>query len=181
VNVLVTTASREGATREIAEAIGRTLSARGLHITVAAPNEIADVDAFDAFVIGSAIYTGHWLAPATEFVKHHAETLSRHPVWLFSSGPVGDPKRKLVQKMTADPVELPQLQELTGAREHRIFAGKLAGERLHGLQRLALLVFRGIEGDWRDWTEIERYAATIADGLAATTQQTPQPRMRETV
>jgi menaquinone-dependent protoporphyrinogen oxidase len=164
-NVLVTAASQQGSTLGIAEAIGRTLRARGLDTTVAAPDEIVDVAAYDAFVIGSAIYAGHWLEPATTFVHRLAPTLAQRAVWLFSSGPVGDPKRNLVQKMTADPVELPQLLALTNAREHRILAGKLTGKGLPGPQRLSLLIFRGIEGDWRDWATIERWAGEIADSL----------------
>ena len=164
-NVLVTAASKQGATHGIAEAIGRTLSDRGLDVTVAAPEEIVDVAAYDAFVIGSAMYAGHWLEPATTFVRRIAPTLSQRPTWVFSSGPVGDPRRKLVQKMTADPVELPELLALTKAREHRVFAGKLAGQGLRGPQRLSLLIFRGIEGDWRDWSAIERWADEIAASL----------------
>ena len=164
-NVLVTAASQQGATRGIAEAIVRTLRARGLDATVAAPDEVADVTAYDAFVVGSAIYVGHWLEPATAFVQRFAPALSQRPVWLFSSGPVGDPRRKLVQKMTADPVELPQLLAWTQAREHRIFAGKLTGTGLSAPQRLALLVFRGVDGDWRDWATIEHWAGEIADSL----------------
>jgi menaquinone-dependent protoporphyrinogen oxidase len=165
-NVLVTAASQQGGTYGIAEAMGRRLRARGIDTTVAAPDEIVGVAAYDAFVIGSAIYMGHWLEPARAFVHRIAPKLSDRPVWLFSSGPVGDPRRKLVQKMTADPVELPELLALTKAREHRIFAGKLAGDGLHGPQRLSLLVFRGIEGDWRDWTAIEGWANEIAGSLA---------------
>jgi menaquinone-dependent protoporphyrinogen oxidase len=99
-------------------------------------------------------------------VSRFAPTLSQRPVWLFSSGPVGDPKRKLVQKMTADPVELPELFALTGAREHRLLAGKLAGKGLPRPQRAALLIVRGIEGDWRDWAAVEDWAGEIAAGLA---------------
>lgn len=165
-NILVTAAGQQGATQGIAEAIGRTLRGRGLDTTVASPDEIVDVAAYDAFVIGSAVYVGHWLEPATAFVRRFGPTLAKRPVWLFSSGPVGDPGRKLVQKMTSDPVELPELLALTGAREHRILAGKLAGKGLPRPQRLSLLVFRGIEGDWRDWPAIECWAGEIADSLA---------------
>ena len=172
-NVLVTAASQQGATYGIAETIGRTLRARGLDATVAGPDEIVDVTAYDAFVVGSAIYAGHWLEPAAAFVRRFAATLAERPVWLFSSGPVGDPRRKLVQKMTADPVELPELLALTKAREHRILAGKLAGKGLPGPQRLSLLIFRGIEGDWRDWTAIEAWAGEIADTLAGERVESP--------
>jgi menaquinone-dependent protoporphyrinogen oxidase len=164
VNVLVTAAGQQGATYGIAEAIGRTLRARGLDATVASADEVLDADGYDAFVIGSALHTGHWLAPATEFVRRLAPRLSGRPVWFFSSGPVGDPTRKLVQKMTSDPVELPELATLTNAREHRIFAGKLVGDGLSGLRRLSLVIV-GIEGDWRDWRAIERWAEEIADAL----------------
>jgi menaquinone-dependent protoporphyrinogen oxidase len=165
--ILVTAASQQGATQGIAEAIGRTLQGRGLETTVVSPDEIVDVATYDAFVIGSAVYVGHWLEPATAFVRRFAPTLARRPVWLFSSGPVGDPGRKLVQKMTSDPVELPELLALTEAREHRILAGKLAGKGLPRPQRLSLMVFRGIEGDWRDWSAIECWAGEIADSLAS--------------
>jgi menaquinone-dependent protoporphyrinogen oxidase len=165
VNVLVTGASQQGATYGIAEAIGRALTAHGLEVTVATLAEARDVAGCDAFVIGSAVYTGHWLAPATEFVRRLAPMLSARPVWLFSSGPVGDPRRKLVQKMAADPVELPLLFELTNARGHRMFAGKLVGEGLSGPRRLSLLVFRGLEGDWRDWAAIETWADEIGCAL----------------
>jgi menaquinone-dependent protoporphyrinogen oxidase len=165
-NVLVTAASRQGSTREIAEAIARTLRKSGLDVTVEDPDAVIDVSGYDAFVIGSALYMGRWLEPATELVRRLAPTLGERQVWLFSSGPVGDPRRKLVQKMATDPVELPQLLALTAAREHRLFAGKLVGQGLTVPRRLSLVLVRGLEGDWRDWTAIERWASAIAVALA---------------
>lgn len=164
-NVLVTAASEQGSTFEIAETIGRVLRERGFDSTVSRPEQVDDVTTYDAVVIGSAIYTGHWLEPANDFARRFAHELTQKPVWLFSSGPVGDPHRKLVQKMTADPLELPSLLAETHAREHRILAGKLVGDHLGRAQRLSLLLFRGMQGDWRDWAEIERYASAIADEL----------------
>jgi menaquinone-dependent protoporphyrinogen oxidase len=166
-NVIVTAAGRQGATYEIAEAIGRVLRERGLETTVSRPEQVDDVTGYDAVVLGSAVYGGHWLEPAKDFARHFARELSKRPVWLFSSGPVGDPRRKLVQKMTADPLELPTVLGQTHACEHRILAGRLAGARLGRAQRLSLLLFRGLQGDWRDWAEVERYASAIADTLHA--------------
>lgn len=164
-NILVTAASHQGSTLGIAEAIGRTLRADGLDVTVAPPDTVADASPFDAFVIGSALYMGHWLEPSTELVRRLAPTLAGRPAWLFSSGPVGDPTRGLVRKMTADPLELDELRSLTGAREHRLFAGKLSGHSLTLPRRLSLLVVRGLEGDWRDWPAIEAWAHEIAAAL----------------
>jgi menaquinone-dependent protoporphyrinogen oxidase len=164
-NVLVTAASQQGSTFGIAEAIGRTLRSRGLDVTVARPDSVASVDDYDAVLVGSAMYMGRWLETGTEFVRRFAPVLAERAVWLFSSGPVGDPQRKLVQKMTADPIELPELLRLTNAREHRIFAGKLSGKGMSGPRRLSLLVFRGFDGDWRDWSAVERWTAEIGDAL----------------
>ena len=164
-NVLVTAASQQGATYEIAEAIGRVLRRRRFDSTVRRPEQVDDVTSYDAVVLGSAIYTGHWLGPANDFARRFAHDLTQRPVWLFSSGPVGDPARKLVQKMTADPLELPAVLAQTHARDHRILAGRLVGDHLGRAQRVSLLLFRGFQGDWRDWAEIERYANAIADTL----------------
>jgi len=42
-------------------------------------------------VIGSAVYMGRWLPAARDLIEGHREVLSAMPVWLFSSGPLGDP------------------------------------------------------------------------------------------
>lgn len=165
--VLVTAASKEGATSEIAEAIAQTLRKRGLEITVSAPERVEDIRGYDAVVIGSAVYMGRWLEPASGLVHRCGAAMADRPVWLFSSGPVGNPRRKLVQQMGADPVEMPALLAQTQAREHRIFAGKLVKEHVGRAQRLSLSIFRGFDGDFRNWAEVDRWAAQIADALVA--------------
>jgi hypothetical protein len=69
--------------------------------------------------------------------------------------------------MGADPVELPALLAQTKAREHRMFAGKLVKDKEHlsRARRISLSIFRSFEGDFRDWTEIDRWASQIADAL----------------
>jgi menaquinone-dependent protoporphyrinogen oxidase len=91
--VLVTAASKYGATAEIAAAIAESLAGHGLEATVLSPEEVKGVDGYDAVVVGSAVYAGHWLKPARELVERHAGVLAGRPVWLFSSGPVGDPPK----------------------------------------------------------------------------------------
>jgi menaquinone-dependent protoporphyrinogen oxidase len=165
--VLVTAASEHGATAEIAEAIGRVLRGRGLDARVVAPGDVEGIDGYDAVVLGSAVYSGRWLAPARELVDRCGPALAARPVWLFSSGPVGDPSRALTRKMGEDPADLAAVREATGARDHRMFAGRLERRHLGLAQRAALTVVRGLEGDFRDWSEIERWAAGIADELGS--------------
>lgn len=164
--VLVSAASLHGATAEIAQAIGQVFSRQGFVVTVVPPEEVDAVDDYDAVIIGSAVYAGHWLEPAKDFVDRFRDVLPGHPVWLFSSGPVGDPSGKLARAMGKDPVDLPLMLELARARGHRMFAGKLDRRHLSLPQRAALLVFRGLEGDFRDWDDIRQWAEAIVRQLA---------------
>ena len=98
-------------TTEIARAIGKVLEGRGLEVAVTPPEEVQSVEGFDAAVLGSAVYAGHWLKPAMELVERLGTPLAAVPVWLFSSGPIGDPP-----KPEEDPVDVAQLMEATTGR-----------------------------------------------------------------
>ena len=93
---LVSAASRYGSTAEIALAIGDVLSRRGFDVSVTPSQEVAAVEEYDAVILRSAVYMGHWLDPAKEFARR---------------------------------------------------------------------LFRGLEGDFRDWDEIRLWASEIADTL----------------
>lgn len=164
--VLVSAASRYGATAEIAAAIAAELRAGGIDATLQAPGGIESVEGYDAFVLGSAVYMGHWLDEAKALLDLVRRTGGERPVWLFSSGPVGDPQRKVVQQMGVDPAELRGLIDRVEVREHKLFAGKLERGTLNRRQRAALLVMRGMEGDFRDWAQIAEWAREIAGALA---------------
>ncbi len=167
--VLVAAASRQGSTAEIAQAIGDVLRSRGLEVTVHRAESVGPLAGIDAVVLGSAVYSGHWLPPAIALAHRIADELPGRPVWLFSSGPVGNPSRKLVQRMGADPVDLPEVLAATRARGHKMLAGKLDRKDLRGFQRAALSVVRGLEGDFRDWQGIRGWAGSIAEQLLAAT------------
>jgi menaquinone-dependent protoporphyrinogen oxidase len=156
--VLVTAATRYGATAEIAQAIGEVLRDRGLDAAVVPPERVEGVDGYDGVVLGSAVYAGHWLKPARELVDRLGGELAKRPVWLFSSGPVGDPP-----KPQEDPVDVSEVLAATGAREHRVLAGKLVRKQLSFPERAIVSALRVPEGDFRDWTEIRQWAAGIAD------------------
>ena len=88
--VLVCAASKYGATSQIARAVADVLAERGCEVTVLPPQEVGAVEEFDAVVLGSAVYMGQWMKPARELVERSAAALATRPVWLFSSGPVGE-------------------------------------------------------------------------------------------
>jgi len=160
--VLVSAASRHGATAEIAARIAATLSTHAdLDVTVLAPQDVEHITGFDAYVIGSGIYMGHWLEAARDLVHQH-EGWRDHPVWLFSSGPIGEPP-----KPDEQPVDVGAIVVATLAREHRVFAGALRRDRLGFAERAMVAALRAPDGDFRDWAAVEAWAHHIADTLQA--------------
>ncbi len=156
--VLVAVASQHGATREIADMIGATIAGRGIKTDICEVEDVATLEGYDAFVVGSAVYMGGWIKSARAFVLQHAEELAARPTWLFSSGPVGDPPRP--DSGTA--VKIDDLVASVHAREHRVFSGRLEMGRLGLVQRTVARAVHVAEGDYRDWDEIEEWGTAIA-------------------
>jgi len=158
--VLVAVASKHGATTEIAEAIGEALAGKSLDVTVLAADQVGSVAAYDAVVLGSGIYAGRWLDPMKHLITRETDTLRSKPVWLFSSGPAGDPPQP-----EGDPADAPLLVEVTGARGHRTFAGRIEREHLGLAEKAIVAVVRAPDGDFRPWDEIRAWADEIAAAL----------------
>jgi menaquinone-dependent protoporphyrinogen oxidase len=175
-HVLVAYASQHGATRGIAERIADRLRTAGHRADALEVTDPIDAAAHDAFVIGGAVYIGHWQKEALGFVRDNAALLGERPTWLFSSGPLGtepldDQGRD--KRQTAIPTEAAELIGEIGPRDHHVFFGALNPDDLPILPRLMRLLPAGRklleEGDFRDWAEIDAWA----DGIAATLA--PQP------
>ena len=158
--VLVSAASKYGATSEIAQAVADVLAERGCEVTVLPPDKVGAVEEFDAVVLGSAVYMGQWMKPARELAERCAAALASRPVWLFSSGPIGEPA-----KPADNPVDVTQILQATKARDHQIFTGKLANKHLSFPDRAMASAIRAQEGDFRNWAQIRDWATGIADAL----------------
>jgi menaquinone-dependent protoporphyrinogen oxidase len=155
--VVVAAASRHGATAEIAETIGGALSGHGTRADVVDIDDVHGLGDYDAVVLGSAVYMGHWLKPAAAFAATHSAELRARPTWLFSSVPVGDPPRP----GESEAVDVTEIVVAAGAREHRLFAGKLDKSKLSFRDRAVMRAVGGQDGDYRDWDEIRAFAAAI--------------------
>ena len=158
--VLVTAASKHGATLEVADAIADRLAAQGMDVVQRLPTDVTALDEFDAVVLGSAVYAGRWLDAARRFVDRLGAELRDLPVWLFSSGPLGDPL-----KPEQDPIDAAPMLEATDARGHRIFAGRLDRSRLGFADKAIVVALRAPEGDFRDWDAIHAWADEISRTL----------------
>ncbi len=110
---------------------------------------------------------------ATEFVRRNTQVLAARPVWLFSSGPLGtgpaDAKGRDLRTVTV-PKEIPEFTQALHPRGHRVFFGALDPRKLtfaeRSLRKLPAARAALPDGDFRDWPEIDDWAAGIARELA---------------
>ena len=163
--VLVAYATKYGATGEIAEKIGEVLDQSGLQTDVLPVDGIRDLTPYKAVILGSAVYIGRWRKEAVKFLKANQKLLAELPVWLFSSGPVGE----------GDPVELldgwrfPEGQQpivdRIQPRDIVVFHGEVNVDKLNFIEKSMVKNIQSPVGDFRDWDSIASWARSIAEEL----------------
>jgi menaquinone-dependent protoporphyrinogen oxidase len=172
-NILIAYASKYGATQEIAVKIGEVLRQAGLKVEVLPVTGIRDLKPYSAVILGSAIYIGNWPKEAVAFVQTHEKTLADRPVWLFSSGPTGegDPV-KLVDGWRLPAAVQPSIDRIKPC-DTVIFHGWINPQKINRIEKWAVqkLVKKPF-GDFRDWTAITAWAASIATALKLAEPQT---------
>ena len=160
--IMVSAASRHEATTEVAHAIATALERADIEVDERRPEDVVHLDGYDGVVLGSAIYAGHWLKPAKDLVERTSSRMRALPVWLFSTGPIGVPL-----KPEGLPVDVAPMLEQSGAREHRIFAGRLDKRQLGFGEKMLVRMVGATDSDYRPWDEIEAWAREIAATLKA--------------
>jgi menaquinone-dependent protoporphyrinogen oxidase len=161
--VLVTYATKSGATAGIAEAIGEELGRMGLVAEVRPIDAVRDVQGYEAVILGSAVYIGRWRKEALRFGSRHAAELRQRPVWLFESGPTdasADEGKAVPAKAAVE------LAKEIGARQHVIFGGKFGPEQVGNFTRS--MIAKGDKspyGDFRNFDRIRGWARAIGSEL----------------
>lgn len=170
--ILVVYASKYGSTKGIAERITATLGEAGVQAAMVPAKKAGELDGYDGYVIGSAAYIGSWLHEATDFVRRHAELLKTKPVWLFSSGPIGDQRvdekgRDVLEASV--PKEFGEFSDSIHPRGQQVFFGAFDHTKLSAAHRVlyAMPAMKKllVDGDWRDWDAIDSWTRAIASAL----------------
>lgn len=157
--VLVAYATRGGSTQEIAEAVADELRQTDHSVTIAPCDAAPDAEGFDAVVVGSALYTGRWLAAATHYLRRQSRALAGRPTYLFQSGPCSEDPNA-----TPTPRAIRSLARRLGLAEPTTFAGRIDPARITG--RFSRWLATSVPaGDFRDWTAIRGWGYAVGCGL----------------
>ena len=163
--VLVAYATKYGATAGIAEKIGQVLQEAGLAVDVKPAGQAGDLAAYQAVVLGSAVYMGRWRKEAVNFLKANEKALAARPVWLFSSGPLGKGDAAELAAGWGFPKGLQPIADRIRPRDNAIFHGAVDLQKLNPLERFGFKNAQSSVGDFRDWYAIAAWAAAIAAEL----------------
>ena len=158
--ILLTSSSRHGTTDEVAAVIAEQLRTAGLEVVQARPEDVTDVEGYDAFVLGSAVYMTRWTDEAVDFTRRFSGALRGRPVWAFSVGLSGLPKGKMADPNRIGPVLLSIEPE-----DHITFPGRVDPGALNVRERTIARLGGATEGDFLDLDAVRAWGASIAATL----------------
>lgn len=172
-SILVAYATKHGTTRAVAEVIAGELRARSLSVTLCAVDDVHDLRAFDAVVLGGPLYHGHWHREASRFLMRHRLALEALSLAVFALDPSDGPEREPAHRERAcGQLEgaLRKAPWLTPVDTQR-FGAALDPSRLHSIFN------RTPAAEWRDWAAVRRWAAALpaALGIEPIAAATPAP------
>ena len=170
--ILVTYASRFGATAGVAEAIGKTLAESGAQVDVLPMREVKDLSQYRAVVAGSAINAAAWLPEAQQFMQTHRAELAQKPFAAFLVC-MTLAMRNADQYRSHVATWLNPVRALVKPVSEGLFAGVLQISKIPTFSnrlkfRLSVLFGVWKEGDHRDWNAIRAWAESIRPLLIQT-------------
>jgi len=168
IKVLVTYASKKGATAQIAERVGRVLQQAGLQTDILPVDGAIDPSSYQAVILGSAVYIGQWQKKAAAFLKANEGKLAQRPVWLFSSGPTGQGDPVKLTNGWRFPNGLQPIADRIHPRDIALFHGSLELQKMNWLEKWMIKNVKAEIGDFRDWEAITAWANSIAAALRET-------------
>lgn len=165
--ILVTYATKYGSTREVAEAVAKTLSEKGLSVELLPAAKVPSLEPYSGVVLGAPIYLGHFHGDARKFFARYQAALTACKTAFFALGPTEDKEEDWIETRKQFDQELANMPGFNPlARE--LFGGKMDPARFRFPDNLltalpASPLHNLPANDNRNWDKIHAWA----EGLAA--------------
>lgn len=162
-NILIAYGTKAGSTGEIAEFMGDVFREMGAMVDVLPVEQVDDVNAYCAVIVGTATRIGKPLGKVTNFLKKFSYELAPLPVAYFV---VGIAMREDTPEHRAQAAAvLEPLRALKKPVREGLFAGKIEYAKIEQPMRFFLTRSKDLslhEGDWRDWAAIRAWVQDLA-------------------
>ena len=172
--ILIAYDTIHGSTAEVAEYIGNDLCDQGFRVDLRLVTNVESVSAYDAIIVGSALYEFAWLGDAMNFLQQNQTALAQLPTAYFIVGAsmsVDTPEtREMAKTFFVDPVlnEFPDITPLSiglfggavnfATNDYNLFEWVV-------LKILGLILGYTDSADWRNWDAIDIWSKELAGKL----------------
>ena len=172
--ILIAYDTIHGSTAEVAEYIGNDLCDQGFRVDLRLVTNVGSISAYDAIIVGSALYEFAWLGDAKNFLQQNQTALAQLPTAYFIVGAsmsVDTPEtREMAKKNFVDPVlkKFPDITPLSiglfggavdfATNDYNLFEWVV-------LKILGLILGYTDSADWRNWDAIDTWSKELAGKL----------------
>lgn len=167
--LLVTYATRNGSTEEVAQAIAESLRETVATVDVLPIQKVHSPRRYDAIVLGAPLYMTRLHKDARRFLSEHRNELMHIPVALFVLGPVRNDEKDWAGARTQVAKELARFPWLKPVAQ-QILGGKFDPAHLGFPFRLIPPLRKMKPSDVRDWPAIRAWAGSLATTLQPAAQ-----------
>lgn len=161
--ILVAYASKSGTTVDVAQAIGKSLGAKGAAVDVLPIKSIKSLDGYRAFVVGSGIRMGSWLPEAVDFVKKNQAQLNQAPVVFFTVHMLNRDDSETSRQGRA--AYTAPVRQVVNPKAEAFFAGRMDFSKLSFLESMISKAMKAKEEDLRDWSKIRAWGESMSTAL----------------
>ena len=157
--VLVAYGTRAGSTASVAERVAAVLKSNGFAAEALPADKVRDVASYGAVVLGSAVRAGKLMPEALKFVEKNKAAIAARPFAAFVvclTMKECDEKSRAAASAYLEPVRLRSKPLSEG-----LFGGVMDLAKLGVFERTIMKAMKAPQGDYRNWTEVEAWAAGL--------------------